>query len=46
MEPEIALLNRLAKLEKSAAKQQNNTLRIIDEAMIQRIKAQLEEFAV
>lgn len=46
MDHEISLLNRLAKLEKSIAKQKNFAMRTIDEALIRRIKTELDTFAV
>jgi hypothetical protein len=45
MDLELALLNRLAKLEKSVDKQKNFAMRKIDEALIRRIKADLAAFA-
>ena len=45
MELEIALLNRLAKLEKALDKQTNFAMRTIDEAMIRRIKRDLAALA-
>ncbi len=41
MDQELALLNRIAKLEAAVAKQKNYAMRVIDTAILNRLKAEL-----
>jgi hypothetical protein len=46
MDLELTLLNKIAKLEKSVAKQKNYAMRLIDQAILSRLKAELAALAV
>jgi hypothetical protein len=45
VDKELTLLNRIAKLEKALTKQKNRALRIIDEAILKRLKTELAAMA-
>ncbi len=45
MDKELTLLNKIAKLEKSAATQKNYAMKTIDEALLRRLKNDLAAMA-